>query len=269
MGSTKASKQKTNIHSKGTKMKKRLLIALLAITGTSAFAYNMTVTNKSAVTVTIKSSSGPQCTINPNSTTSCSLDVYTAYQATYEGKYAPQGLFTIQKNTDTVLQTTPKTANPAIADFIIDINTSSGYSGSVDTFLNSSGNISASGSCRPDSGGVTCMLANGDRLENMNVTLTSDYKPGGGDTPVGPTPTKTASGIYVSGGNNWDIGTAYAPAWNNSVNAMVYPEVNYNGKTYVACYGADKGRDPATVKAAQPWGPWFEFSNSQSNNPCN
>ncbi len=230
--------------------------------------YNLTVTNKSAVAVSIQAAGATQCSISPNATTSCQLGVYTTYQAIYPGQYAQQGIFTIQKNTNSVLQTTPRTANSAIADFVINVNANNGYSGSVDTFLNSSGGIVASGSCRPDSGGVTCTLANGDSLRNLNITLTSDYKPGG-DTPVGPTPTKTNSGIYVSGMGNWSASTTYTPAWNNSVNAMVYPEVNYNGQTYVACYGADVGKNPATVITQQPWGPWFVFSNSQTKNPCN
>lgn len=235
-------------------MKKHLLIALLATIGSSAFAYSMTVKNQSTLTVSVKAAGNTVCTINPNSTSYCNLSSDTTYEATYPTQWSTDRIFSIQKNSDMVLQTTPRTANAAFANFIIDVDAHNGNNGSVDTFLNSNGGISANGSCRPDNGGVTCMLARGTNLQNLDVTLTGSFKP----TPT-PTPAPTPSGKSVHDYGNWNNGQTYTVLWSPST---VYPVVSYEGKRWIACSEAAAGGRPGHSAYPDTWNPWVEYSGN-------
>ncbi len=53
--------------------------------------------------------------------------------ATYQTQWSRQGIFTIQKYTDLVLQFTPIDPNPAFTGFNIDIN-ADGKTGTANTF---------------------------------------------------------------------------------------------------------------------------------------
>ena len=158
---------------------KKLLSLLLCCSSLSAFAYNLQVTNNSKLEITITAAGATVCTIPASSSsTTCTLNAYTAYQATYPGQWAPQGLFTIQKYDYQVLQTTPVIANQALAEFIIDVNADNKYTGSVDTFETSSKATSETGTCKADTGNsVTCQLSDSDDLANLTLTLNSSYNP--------------------------------------------------------------------------------------------
>lgn len=237
-------------------MKKHLLIALLATLGSSAFAYNMTVKNQSSLTISIKASGNTVCTINPNSTSYCNLNAYTTYEATYPTQWATDRIFSIQKNSNMVLQTTPRTPNAAFANFIVDIDAHNGNKGSVDTFLNSNGGINASGSCRPDSGGAACTLANGDSLQNLDLTLTGSFNPTPAPTPA-PTPTPSGKSVHDYG--DWNGGQTYTVQWSPST---VYPVVSYEGKKWIACSDAAAGGRPGHSTWPDTWNPWVEYTGN-------
>lgn len=152
---------------------KKLLIAVLIAGSSCAFAYNATIVNNSSKIVTLKAAGNPVCTILASSQSPCELNPYTSYQAVYAGQWSDQGLFTIQKYSDLVLQLTPIAYNQALTGYKIDIQ-ADGTSGYAYNFLNNSAKPVMGGSCFADMGGVTCKLANGDQLNNLTLTLNEE-----------------------------------------------------------------------------------------------
>lgn len=237
-----------------TKTKKLFLISFLAMLSTMSFAYTATISNQGVTTVNIVTNGQTVCTATGKQTTTCSLDPYTAYSANYKGTYADQGLFTLQKYSSQVLQTTPVIADTARANFIINVN-ADGKTGSVDNFQNSAAQYVSSGICHNDSGGVTCNLASGDTLKSLQITLDERQEPRGGDTPT-PQP----SGGYTKDYGKWDQSKAYEPIWSPSTQ---YPEVEYNGKQWVACSAVKAGAVPGESAWPHEWNAWVEYNGSK------
>jgi len=147
---------------------KKLLAIISSTIISSVFAYNATITNNIGTTVTIQSQQGSQ-TIGPGATKSFSLDPYTTYNFTYQGQWAPQGIMTIQKYTNLVAQTTPRTPANGLLNIKINLNADNTL-GYVD-ILTQNGLDVYGGICNYDTGGVTCTLAQGINLNQLNVNL--------------------------------------------------------------------------------------------------
>lgn len=248
---------------------KKLIVALSIFASANTFAYTANIHNQSKLDLVVKSNGQTICNIAAESSVTCgNLDAYTVYAVNYKLSTSEQGLFTLQKASYQVLQTTPVSPTPVLANYMINYQATSdvnSYTGSVNNFSGAT-----SGSCFSDTGGVTCRLSDGDNLQQLNITASSNFTPA--PTPAPATdPIKTASGIYVSANSEWESGTLYTPTWDNSVNAEVYPEVSYNSQSYIACSTINSSIEnltPAQVFAQQSWGPWLPFNNNQTKNPC-
>ncbi|WP_119343359.1 hypothetical protein [Facilibium subflavum] len=152
---------------------KKLISTLLAtgllLSTSSVLAYNANFTNNTDTQATLKAAGNVVTTIDANSSVSLQLDPYTAYALSYKGKWADQGLGTIQKYTNLVYQITP--VNPASG--INNINVSiqaDGQDGYVHN-VNDAGNNVYGGICSQDTGGVTCTLSQGAGLKQLHVVL--------------------------------------------------------------------------------------------------
>ena len=245
--------------------KKLFLTTLLSVASVMSFAYTAKITNNGATVVTLKSLGNTVCTIAANQTTNCNnLDAYTAYQASYKGTNAEQGLFTIQKNSHQVLQTTPVIANNSLANFIIDIN-ADGKAGSVDNFQNSAAQFTSSGICHNDSGGVTCDLSTGDNLNTISIKLDEKQVPsGGGDTPSG-------EDSFAHNYGQWKANTEYQVNYNPTTGHQLYAQVQDEGKNYIACWTVTPDALEPKLPAGsnnnwnQPWKEW----DMVNTNICN
>lgn len=156
-------------------MKKIILAAISELVFVNANAYTAQIENQSSLDISVKSAGNVVCSIPAKNTKSCTLDAYTAYQVTYPGKWADQGLFTLQKYSYQVLQITPVQSNPALTEFLVDYQAtgSNNYAGTIRSFQNSDGSFDYAGNCNPDSGGVTCQLSAGEDLNQLNIKLIS------------------------------------------------------------------------------------------------
>ena len=252
---------------------KKLITTLGLIASANVFAYTANIDNQSNLDLVVKANGSTICTIKAKTKSGCNnLDAYTAYAVNYKlNVTSEQGLFTLQKYSYQVLQSTPVTSSSALAHYVISYQANyngGSYVGVLDNFINSQGGYNLSGACSADNGGVTCKLSTGDNLQQLNITAQSDFVPAPAPTS---TPVKTTSGMYIADYGNWVSGTLYNPFWSNDVNAQVYPEVTDNGQTYVACYGIDasiKDLSPSQVYQKQNWGPWIPFNNGQAQNAC-
>ena len=242
---------------------KLFLTTVLSAASAMSFAFNASFTNNGNTPVALKAAGSTICTIAANTTTNCTLDAYTTYQATYKGTNSDQGLFTIQKNTTQVLQTTPVTPNTALANFVINI-VADGQSGSVDNFQNSAAQFVSSGICKNDSGGVTCNLSSGANLQNLNVTLTENQEPASGGGGTG-------EDSFAHNFGQWTPNTAYAVNYNPTTGKQLYAQVQDDGQNYIACWSVTADALEPKLAAGtngnwnQPWKLW----DTKDTNICN
>lgn len=256
---------------------KKLITTLGLIASANVFAYTANIANQSNLELVVKANGNVVCSVAAKTKSDCPyLDAYTNYEINYKlNATAEQRLASLKKDSYQVLQATATVPSSALANFKVQyqayIGSSTYASGSFDNFLNSQNQVAAAGNCRADGGaGITCPLSGSDNLTKVDIVAVSDFVPAPAPAPT-PAPTKTTSGMYVAEYGNWVSGTLYNPFWSNEVNAQVYPEVNDNGQTYVACYGIDdsiKNLSPSQVYQKQNWGPWIPFSNGQAQNVC-
>jgi len=244
--------------------KKLFLTTVLSAASVMSFAYNATFTNNGNTEVLLKTGGSTVCTIKAKATTPCNnLDTYTTYAASYKGTNADQGLFTIQKNSYQVLQTTPVTPNKALANFVLNIN-ADGRSGTVDNFQNSAAQFITSGICGNDSGGVACNLSSGTGLQNLAVTLDEKQEPQSGDTPAG-------EDSFAHNFGEWQPNTAYAVNYNPATGGQLYAQVQDGGNNYIACWSVTADALEPKLAAGtngnwnQPWKLW----DTKDTNICN
>lgn len=163
------------------------------------------------------------------------------------------------------LQASPQTYSAVWEDVKVAYTSSAnGTSGSYQTVLaNGAGAPTFTPSCAQDSGsiGVFCQLTgvNGSIANStVSINLTGGYTP---VTPIpSPTPTPTASGMLVANYGSWTA-KSYDVVWYPST---VYPEVQYNGVTYVACSSAAATQQPGSTS----WTPWVVFNPSSTTKVC-
>lgn len=210
---------------------KKLFAIIASLTAVNAFAYNATFNNQTPIDIKVVSQSNSQ-TIKANSSQTLNLDVYTAYSVKYVGSNSDQGLLSIQKNSNTIMQNTPVAPTAGLQNLHV-VFQSNSYSGDFYN-LYQNGNPSFSGSCANDMGGIACTLAQGDNLTSLNVTVSG----GTGPQPVAE---------YTYDAGTWNSSAIYQVKYSPTL----YPKVTYSdGKQYVACWYADSTNTPG---AGDPW----------------
>ena len=130
-------------------MKKAITILGL-IASANVFAYTTILDNQSNLDIVVKKNGSTVCTFAKNTKSSCdNMDAYTTYAVNYKlSSTSEQGLLTLQKNTQQILQVTPVTPSQAIADYLINYQAQyirGVYSGAVDNFINQNGGFTYTG----------------------------------------------------------------------------------------------------------------------------
>ncbi len=157
-------------------MRKLLLILLSAVAITNAFAYEMIVDNNTTTDLKFTNrniSEDKWCVVKANDVKTCVLDLYTSYDIKYEGKWARQKAFSLQKQTILQINVTPDDQAAGRNNFHVDIKNSPMGVGSFNTLnpTTFSGDI-----CKDDTAGFICKLGAEAQIKDttqIKITVTN------------------------------------------------------------------------------------------------
>lgn len=236
----------------------------VSVDSNGASSFTLTLNNNSLVGVNVVAGGSINASVAAGSHQNITLYSDTVYNL--QTANPAQILGSLQQSSYYYnLQASPQT----YADVWENINvaytsSANGTSGSYQTVLgNGASAPTFTSSCAQDSGsiGVFCQLTgvNGSIANsNVSINLTGGYTP---VTPIpSPTPIDTPSGMKVANYGSWTA-KGYEVVW---YPATVYPEVQYNGVTYVACSSAAATQQPGSTS----WTPWVVFNPSSTTRVC-
>lgn len=234
------------------------------VDGNGAASFTLKLNNNSLVGVNVVAAGSVNASVAAGSSQSITLYSDTVYNL--QTVNPAQVLGSLQQSSYYYnLQASPQTYAAVWENLNVSYNSSAnGTSGSYKTVLGDGASAPTfTPSCAQDSGsiGVFCQLTgvNGSIANStISINLTGGY------TPITPTPTPTPidtpSGMKVANYGNWTA-KSYDVVWYPST---VYPEVQYNGITYVACSSASASQQPGSSS----WTPWVVFNPSSSTRVC-